>query len=140
MTDQRERERFEKWWDTPGTFGDDKDLAWQSWQAAIQASAGAGGGAIAVLQHYAEQFCEGWCKENGGDFADCAGCKARCFVEGRPSPASATDAKADLGTLTSALRKFAPDLAEELIKRWNVARVEHEADMEELISVLRGER
>lgn len=31
----------------------------------------------AVLAHYAEHYCEGWCKENGGYFDDCGGCPAR---------------------------------------------------------------
>jgi hypothetical protein len=32
---------------------------------------------LAVLAHYAEHYCEGWCKENGGYFDDCGGCPAR---------------------------------------------------------------
>jgi hypothetical protein len=34
-----------------------------------------------TLQHYADQFCEGWCKDNGGQFEDCAGCRARTAIE-----------------------------------------------------------
>lgn len=44
---------------------------------------------LETLAFYADQFCEGWCKGNGGDFPDCSGCKARCLTERathRPTP------------------------------------------------------
>lgn len=34
-----------------------------------------------TLKHYANTFCEGWCKESGEAFADCAGCLARQTLE-----------------------------------------------------------
>lgn len=32
-----------------------------------------------ALEHYASQYCEGWCKEApaAAEFADCGGCVAR---------------------------------------------------------------
>lgn len=30
-----------------------------------------------TLQTYKEQYCEGWCEENGGFYEDCGGCLAR---------------------------------------------------------------
>lgn len=34
-----------------------------------------------ALSHYATQYCEGWCKENGGLFEDCGGCLARAALD-----------------------------------------------------------
>jgi hypothetical protein len=31
---------------------------------------------MAALKYYADTFCEGWCKKNGGCFEDCSGCRA----------------------------------------------------------------
>lgn len=33
-----------------------------------------------ALKYYADTYCEGWCKENGGTFEDCGGCKARAVL------------------------------------------------------------
>ena len=35
----------------------------------------------AIINHYSDQFCEGWCKVNGGNFEDCGGCSARVYLE-----------------------------------------------------------
>ncbi len=32
-----------------------------------------------ALQHYSDQYCEGWCS-NGGNFDDCGGCRARAAL------------------------------------------------------------
>jgi hypothetical protein len=32
---------------------------------------------LQTLRYYADTYCEGWCKENGGTFDDCGGCPAR---------------------------------------------------------------
>ena len=32
---------------------------------------------VKALEFYADQYCEGWCKEFGGYFDDCGGCHAR---------------------------------------------------------------
>jgi hypothetical protein len=37
-----------------------------------------------TLEHYADQYCEGWCKEVGGFFDDCGGCPARRNLESNP--------------------------------------------------------
>lgn len=36
---------------------------------------------LTVCDQYAEQYCEGWCRESGGSFTDCGGCKARLAAE-----------------------------------------------------------
>lgn len=36
---------------------------------------------VEVCKHYANQYCEGWCKESGGIFPDCGGCPARAVLE-----------------------------------------------------------
>jgi hypothetical protein len=33
-----------------------------------------------ALGHYADTYCEGWCKEAGGTFDDCGGCHARAAL------------------------------------------------------------
>ena len=35
---------------------------------------------LEALKHYSNTYCEGWCKENGGSFDDCGGCKARAAI------------------------------------------------------------
>jgi hypothetical protein len=35
---------------------------------------------LEVLKHYADTYCEGWCKESCGSFDDCGGCKARAAI------------------------------------------------------------
>lgn len=35
---------------------------------------------LEALNHIAETYCEGWCKESGGSFDDCGGCKARAAI------------------------------------------------------------
>ncbi len=42
------------------------------------------GSVDAVLKHYAEQYCEGWCKDNPpeANFDDCGGCRARLALRG----------------------------------------------------------
>jgi hypothetical protein len=35
---------------------------------------------LEVLKHYADTYCEGWCKESCGSFNDCGGCKARATI------------------------------------------------------------
>lgn len=35
---------------------------------------------LSALQKYEHDYCEGWCKENGGSFSDCGGCAARAVV------------------------------------------------------------
>lgn len=52
-----------------------------------------------------------------------------CEVDIAPEPS--------LKTLASALRKFVPDFAEQLAKRWNDAVKEQDARLEEFLQVLR---
>jgi hypothetical protein len=35
---------------------------------------------LEALKHYADTYCEGWCKESCGSFDDCGGCKARAAI------------------------------------------------------------
>lgn len=51
--------------------------------SALRSATIADGGVREALEHYAEQYCEGWCKEAGGSFEDCGGCKARAALAQR---------------------------------------------------------
>lgn len=44
-----------------------------------------------------------------------------------------------LKTFARAFKKFAPDLADELVKRWGEAKLEERAAIDELLAVLRGQ-
>lgn len=35
---------------------------------------------LEALKHYADTYCEGWCKESCGSFDDCGGCRARAAI------------------------------------------------------------
>ena len=37
---------------------------------------------VSVLEHYADQYCEGWCKDAPANVSwDCGGCKARIALD-----------------------------------------------------------
>jgi hypothetical protein len=42
-----------------------------------------------ALMRYEDDFCEGWCKENGGTFSDCSGCIARAALAAEPASGEA---------------------------------------------------
>lgn len=52
-----------------------------------------------ALEHYADQYCEGWCKDAPAKahFDDCGGCKARLAIAALPQPGAVepTPTKAD---------------------------------------------
>lgn len=55
-----------------------------------------------ALEHYATQYCEGWCKacpETAGPFEDCGGCLARVALAAGKSQAPSESAKPTEGTL-----------------------------------------
>jgi hypothetical protein len=44
-----------------------------------------------ALRRYEDDFCEGWCKENGGTFSDCSGCIARAALAAEPASGETDD-------------------------------------------------
>lgn len=51
-----------------------------------------------------------------------------------------TAARDALRTLAHAVLKFAPDLADELVKRWTKAKTDRDTALDEMLALLREER
>jgi hypothetical protein len=60
-----------------------------------------------ALRRYEDDFCEGWCKENGGTFSDCSGCIARAALAAEPASGEADPRLALYDLETSGLHELA---------------------------------